>query len=174
QESVRRKVMREMLSIGYPDNYILLDSIRILRQEVADILGYQNYAQLSLEPMLVNKVSKLEELFEKTAHITREAIKRDEMALLTLKQNAYPGSSLQLWDVAHYSEKLMMQDYGFDSRQLREYFPYSQVEKGVLDTYSRMFQIEFVPKETVLWTEDTKAFEVYQDEKFLGRVYLDM
>lgn len=174
QASVRKKVMREMMSMGYPDNYIILDSIRIFRQDVADLLGYQNYAQLSLEPMLISELDMLEELFENTAQITREAIKKDEQALLAIKQKEYPGSNLQLWDVPYYREKLMMQDYGFDSRQLREYFTYDQVEKGVLETYSRMFDIEFKPVQTLLWTADAKAFEVYQNEKLLGRIYLDM
>lgn len=174
QASVRKKVMREMMSMGYPDNYIILDSIRIFRQDVADLLGYQNYAQLSLEPMLISELDMLEELFENTAQITREAIKKDEQALLAIKQKEYPGSNLQLWDVPYYREKLMMQDYGFDSRQLREYFTYDQVEKGVLETYSRMFDIEFKSVQTLLWTADAKAFEVYQNEKLLGRIYLDM
>jgi thimet oligopeptidase len=174
QASVRKKVMREMMSMGYPDNYVILDSIRILRQDMAELLGYQNYAQLSLEPMLINQIDKLKELFENTTQITREAIKKDEQALLELKQKDYPNSNLELWDVPYYSEKRMMQDYGFDSRQIREYFPYNQVEKGVLETYSRMFDIEFRPIETQLWAEEAKAFEVYQNEKLLGRVYLDM
>jgi|SRR5690606_29030863 len=136
-ENVRKKVFREMINMGYPENYSLLDSIRNLRSEVAQLLGYNNYASFDLEPMMVNSTEKLDQLLDEVAQITSKGVKEEQQRLLQLKKQLNPKTNqLYIWDVLYYQEKLKMKDYQFDSRVMREYFPYDQVEKGVFEIYT--------------------------------------
>jgi thimet oligopeptidase len=103
-------------------------------------------------------------------------MKDDYAAVLKRRQQDVPGAtSVDAWDSAYYQEKVKASQYNFDSQSVRPYFEYTRVKAGVMDITSRMFGITYRPvPDSVVWHPDVETYDVYEGEKLLGRIYLDM
>ena len=82
---------------------------------------------------------------------------------------------VQPWDSAWLQERVKAEQYGFDAREVRPYFEYRRVKEGVLALAGRLFGVELVPVHgAALWHSDVEAYDVLEQGRSLGRVYLDM
>ena len=117
------------------DNSPLMTKIMALRQELAALLGFENYAELSLTTKMAHKpqdvLDFLNNLIQKAKPIAQQELKKLE---------PLAGHSLQPWDVTFYSEKLQKQLYDLDEEMLRPYFP---VDHVIISTHARYFWIEY-------------------------------
>ena len=77
-------------------------------------------------------------------------------------------------DASYYEEMVCRRDYAFDSAALSEYFEFSSVEHGLLETISELFGIEFREVKVPVWHEEVRCLDVFDGEKPLGRIYLDL
>ncbi len=87
------------------------------------------------------------------------------------------ATQVAAWDSAFYQERVMAEQYGFDSQAMRAYFEYARVKQGVLDITGRMFGIRYQKVEDApLWHPDVEAYDVHErdGDALLGRIYLDM
>jgi thimet oligopeptidase len=82
---------------------------------------------------------------------------------------------MTLSDSGYWNEQYRRSAYDFDSQSVRPYFPYTQVEAGILKTASRLFHLEFRPAtDAVVWDPSVHAYDVYDGGQKAGRIYLDM
>ena len=82
---------------------------------------------------------------------------------------------MTLSDSSYWNEQYRRSAYDFDSQSVRPYFPYLQVEAGILKTASRLFHLEFRPAtDAVVWDPSVHAYDVYDGGQKAGRIYLDM
>ena len=189
---LRRKMYLAYNDRGYPANkQVLLDLLKG-REEMASLLGFRSWADLATVDQMMGSAEKMRGFLNEVELAARGTAKA-EFAELTkfVGERDAAALPLTLSDARFWEEQFRRTRYDFDSQSVRPYFPYEQVEAGVLAIAGRLFQVKFVLNERVkVWGEGVKAFDVVDaipptlaDDKALGeegaptivgRIYLDM
>jgi oligopeptidase A len=185
-EHSRRRDLREQLyrafitraSSGAEDNTPLLGSILSLRQEQAQLLSYNSFAELSLASKMAPDVATVERFLEELRQASFTAARQDleDLRNCARAAGATEAENLCHWDLAFWAERLREQRYNFNDEELRPYFPLPRVLDGLFALVQRLFgiQIRPAPGETAAWHEDVRFFRVYDDqERPIAAFYLD-
>jgi len=147
-----------------------------IRREIAQLLGYKNYAQYVLKhrmagsaPGVYKLLYKLIDAYKPTAREEVEAIRQ------TARKSEGRTFKLMPWDVAFYAHKLQMEKYKIDSEMLRPYFELSKVTEGVFGLANRLYGITFREnKDIPTYHPDVVAYEVFdRDGQYLAVLYAD-
>lgn len=147
-----------------------------LRREIAQLLGYETYADYVLKHRMASNVTNVYKLLNDLIEAYRPtAVKEvDE-----IKQNAnnMEGGSIELapWDFSYYSHKLQMEKYNLDAEMLRPYFELSKVINGVFGLANKLYGITFKEnKDIPVYHPDVKAYDVFdEDGSYLAVFYAD-
>jgi len=159
---------------GKNDNGPVMNEILALRQELAKLLGFGNYAELSL-------ASKMAESTEQVLSFLRDLGMRGkpfaEQDLRELQAFASEQgcNELQSWDVGYYSEKLREQRYSISQEILRAYFPIDKVLTGLFAIVEKLYGIQI--KELTgfdTWHPDVRLFEITENGQHVGRFFFDL
>jgi len=154
------------------DNTKIMEDILSLRHDMAELLGYENYAEYSLQTKMA-KTSK--EVIEFLTDLV-EAVK--PKAQLELEElNDYAGFSILPWDVSFYSEKLNHERYNIQQESFRPYFKTESVVTGLFKLVSKLYQISIIKRTvpTDVWHKTVECFEIYdKDHILLGIFYCDL
>ena len=158
-------------SAGKFDNGPIMADILRLRREAARILGFDNYAELSLETKMAASVDEVRGFLEDLAQRSRNAAERELDAV-----REFAGQPLEAWDIAYWSERVREHDYQVSDEALRPYFPAERVMAGLFDTTARLFGIRIVPGgEVDTWHPDVQFFRIENsDGTLLGHLYTDI
>lgn len=148
------------------ENLPILDRVLVLRKEKAALLGYATWAQYVLETRMA-KDPQAVFAFVEGLHASLKPKAKEEFA--QYGQETIPAS-----DAMYYEELVQRREYAFDSAALSEYFEFSSVERGLLDTMSHVFGIEFRETNAPAWHEEVRCLDVLDAGKPLGRIYLDL
>ena len=151
------------------DNKAVMNDILSLRQELAKILGFNNYAELSIEAKMVESTQQVIDFLEELVEFSKPQAQQE---LEELK--AFSGIELMPWDLTYYAEKLKEQKYGFKKSDLTPYFPEQQVLDGLFDTIENLYQIKINILEEVSYHADVKVLEINNTDGLVGRIYLDV
>jgi Zn-dependent oligopeptidase len=174
-DSAREKLLTIYFNRAYPDNKEILESLLAKRYELAQLIGYKNYAELITADKMVGSPEKVETFLTELTGYTEEGQKRDNAVLLARLQREVPDATeLKRWQISYISEKVRQELYDVDSKVIREYFTYNQTRDGILNLVQDLFQVSIRPWETNTWHEDVEAYELYDGDTLLGRFYLDM
>ena len=147
-----------------------------LRREVAQLLGYDTYADYVLKKRMASNVQNVYSLlYDLIDAYKPTAIKeRDE---LRAKAKKMEGDDFQMmpWDTAFYAHKLQLEKYNIDSEMLRPYLELSKVINGVFGLANRLYGITFKEnKDIPVYHPDVKAYEVFdKDGSYLAVFYAD-
>ena len=159
---------------GQNDNGPLMLEILALRQELAKLLGFGNYAELSL-------ASKMAETTDQVLHFLRDLGVRGkpfaEQDLRELQAFAFDQgcSDLQSWDVGYYSEKLREQRYSISQEILRAYFPVDKVLSGLFAIVEQLYGIQIEELSGFdSWHPDVRLFEIKENGQHVGRFFFDL
>lgn len=180
RRDLREKVYRAMNSICTHDNENNnFDNVRSLvnmRQHIAHIMGYKNYADFVLERRMAKDVQHVNDLMDKLLSayrpIAQEEVKEIEQMA---RQTEGEDFKLQPWDFSHYAYLLKMQRYNIDSEMLRPYLPLEQVKEGVFSLATRLYGINFEHANDIpVYHPDVVAYRVLDaDGSFLAVLYAD-
>jgi thimet oligopeptidase len=146
------------------------------RHELATLLGYPNWADyVTADKMIVNGRNAAE-FIDKIAAAASRRSNRDYADLLARKRKEEASAAqLQPWDSSYLSDRIKAEQYGVESQQVRPYFQYDNVKKAVLDITGRLFGIRYEKlADAKVWHPTVEAYDVYEGNKRLGRIYLDM
>ncbi len=180
RRDLREKVYRAMNSICTHDNennnFENVRKIVNLRQQMAQVMGYQNFADFVLERRMAQDVQHVTDLMDKLLAAYRPVAVREVKEIEDFaRQQEGEGFVLQPWDFSHYSYLLKMQRYNIDSEMLRPYLPLEQVKEGVFGLATRLYGITFQPaKDIPVYHPDVVAYRVLdKDGTFLAVLYAD-
>ena len=149
---------------GEFDNAPLMEEILALRHELAQLLGFKNYAELSLATKMAHSPEEVMGFLEDLARKSRAQGEKEIAALREYAQAQGLEDELQPWDVAYYAEKLRRERYAYDAESLRPYFPVSKVLQGLFECATRLYGITFRPRYGVdTWHKDVECFDVYDE-----------
>ena len=169
---LREKIYRAYISRastelqeGEFDNEPLIERILELRNEKARLLGFENFAELSLDAKMAPDVDAVEDMLEKLRHASFEAAEGDLEDLQALATEAGETESLMHWDIAFWAERLREKRFSYTDEDLRPYLPLEKVLDGMFALTKKLFGITVreglgVPK----WHDDVRYFEVLDDE----------
>ncbi|HET8542152.1 MAG TPA: M3 family metallopeptidase [Anaeromyxobacter sp.] len=175
-ERAREALWRLYRLRGHPRNLDVLGRMLARRAELARVLGYPSWAAYVTEDKMIGSAEAAAAFVEKIARAAEARMRRDHAQLLARKRAEAPGAErVEPWDSAYLQERVKAEQYGFDSQSVRPYFEYRRVKDGVLDVTARLFGITFREVEaTPRWHPDVEVHDVYEGERLLGRIHLDM
>ncbi len=159
---------------GEWDNGPVMVEILQLRAELAEILAYANYAEVSLAPKMAESpdqvIAFLRELAEKS--LPRARAEFDELKNFAASKGC---DNLQAWDVPFYSEQLRTERYAISQEELKPYFPVDTVQDGLFKVVGQLFGISFERDSTAaLWHEDARCYRLQRDGEHIATVYTDL
>jgi oligopeptidase A len=156
---------------GSWDNTPLLEEILALRHESAQLLGYDNYAALSLATKMAATPDEVIAFLHNLAHKSRSVAQREFDEL-----EAYAGRALNAWDVAFYAERLKREQFQLSAEELRPYFPLPRVLEGLFKVVKTLYAVDIGRAETPkVWHTDVGCFEIRGSSgEVLGSILTDL
>ncbi|WP_410473757.1 oligopeptidase A [Guyparkeria sp. TX1] len=161
---------------GQWDNGPVMDRILEIRHELAQLLGFDNYAQRSLETKMAGNPAEVLEFLQELAQQAVPKARQELADLQAFAEEVGGPESLQPWDLAFYGEKLREARFAISQEQLKPYFPAGRVVEGLFTVVGRLFGIQVRERDDVpTWHPDVRFFEIEDREgKPRGRFYLDL
>jgi oligopeptidase A len=155
---------------GRFDNGPVMSRILALRHEAASLLGFDNFAELSLATKMARTVPEVLGFLGDLARAYRPAAKKEFNVL-----ENYAGRSLSSWDVTYFSDKMRREQMAVSEEALRPWFPLPRVLNGFFALVERLYGIRFVPRTDVaVWHPDAQYLDVlHADGTPLGGLYTD-
>jgi oligopeptidase A len=159
------------------DNRPLVRRILELRRRKANLLGYPDFAALTLEDRMARSPARVREFLEDLRRRTEGRFREENAELEAFRREREgPGAPpIEPWDLAYYAEKLRAARYGFDEEMLRPYFPLEQVVAGMFRLAERLFAVRIQPEDNApVWDPQVRCYLVRdQDGTLLGAFYTD-
>ena len=147
-----------------------------LRREIAQLLGYDTYADYVLKHRMAANVANVYRLLDDLLEAYKPAALEEQKALEeTARRLDGDDMTVEPWDAAYYSHKLKMEQYDLDAEMLRPYFLLSNVIDGVFGLANRLYGITFKENSAIpVYHKDVKAYEVFDaDGSYLAVLYAD-
>jgi oligopeptidase A len=185
QHSQRRDLREQMYKAyvsraasGEYNNLPNIDRLLALRQEMSRILGYPNYAELSLASKMAPNVAAVEHLLESLRSASFDAAKQDleDLRSFAITQGAAEANDLKHWDIAYWSERLREAKFDLNAEELRPYFPLEQVLTGLFNLAHQLFDVTITSADGVapIWHPDVRYFQVANEQQEpIAYFYLD-
>jgi oligopeptidase A len=189
RRDLREQVYKAQVSraaVGEYNNLENIDRTLELRREMSNILGFANFAELSLASKMAPNVAAVENLLESLRGASFEAAKQDladlrafalaESLQRRITQNAAEANDLKHWDLAFWSERLREAKFDFNAEELRPYFPLEQVLSGLFNLAHKLFGITITAADgqAPVWHPDVRYFQVANEQQQpIAYFYLD-
>ncbi len=178
---LREQVYKALVSraaAGDYNNLENIDRILELRREKSNILGFDNFAELSLASKMAPNVAAVENLLESLRSASFEAAKQDleDLRAFAISKDAPEANDLQHWDMAFWSERLREAKFDFNAEELRPYFPLEQVLSGLFNLAHQLFGVKITAADgqAPIWNPDVRYFQVANEQNSpIAYFYLD-
>ncbi len=159
---------------AWPANDEVLRQIFTLRQELAQLTGYENYAALQFADRMLDTTQKVEDFIAQTEAAARPVAQGDYTQLLAMLQELRPGSeTIEPHQLGWLGPKVQQANYNYDPQEARQYFQHDNVRDGIFDLTQRLFGVEVQPWDTPVWHEDVEPYQLVENGTVMGRFYLD-
>ncbi len=158
------------------NNLPLVPRIVNLRRQIANMLGYETFADFVLEKRMAEDQQHVYSLLNSLLEAYLPTARREVEEITALARETEGADyELQPWDFAYYSHKLKVRRYNLDEEMLRPYFELSQVKKGVFGLASRLYGISFHRRADIqVYHPEVEVWEVKdKDGSHLGILYTD-
>jgi oligopeptidase A len=156
------------------DNTQNIIDILKLRDEEAKILGYKNFAEVSLVPKMATSPEQVISFLEDLAARARTFAENDLAELREFARTELGIDQLQAWDMTYASEKLREKRYAFSEQEVKLYFPEDKVVGGLFRLIQNMFGVEISLDHSPVWHADVKFFRIEKKGSLIGQFYLDL
>ncbi|MFQ1788633.1 oligopeptidase A [Aeromonas veronii] len=161
---------------GKWDNSAIMSELLTLRRELAQLLGFANYAELSLATKMADKTEQVVSFLTDLAAKSLPQGKAELEEICAFAAEQHGQSELAAWDLAYYAEKLKQHKFSISDEQLRPYFPASKVVKGLFEVVKRVFGMKVRERLGIdTWHPDVRFYDIFDaDDELRGSFYLDL
>jgi oligopeptidase A len=178
---LRRRLHRAFVTraseLGKPewDNTDLIVRILKLRREAANLLGYRNFAEVSLVAKMAESPEAVLAFLRDLAARGRPYAERDMRELAAFARTELGLDRLAAWDIAYASERLREAQYSFSEQEVKRYFPENGVLAGMFRVVETIFGVRIRESRAAAWHPSVRFFDV-RDAKdaIVGQFYLDL
>jgi oligopeptidase A len=156
------------------DNTPVIAQILKLRHEAAHLLGFDNYAELSIATKMADSAQHVETFLKDLAARAKPFALRDKIEL-----DEYAAklgiTDMQAWDVSYVSEKLREDKYAFSDQEVKQYFPEHKVLAGLFKVVETIFGIHVARSDAPVWHEAASFYDIKDGKgELIGQFYLDL
>jgi oligopeptidase A len=155
------------------DNSPVMTELLTLRQEEAQLLGYANYAEVSLASKMARTPAEVMAFLRDLAARARGSAEADLVELREFAARELGMNDLQSWDIAYASEKLKEARYAFSDQEVKAYFPLPKVLQGLFGIIETLFEVAIRPAEAPVWNESVRFYRIERAGHLVGEFYLD-
>ncbi|MFM8510990.1 MAG: M3 family metallopeptidase, partial [Betaproteobacteria bacterium] len=155
------------------DNSGLMQELLSLRQEEARLLGFANYAQVSLAPKMAQSPQEVLHFLRDLAGHARPYAQQDMAELREFAARHLDLHDLQAWDQAYVSERLKEARYAFSEQDVKRYFTEDRVLSGLFKIIETVFEVAIRPDHAPVWHEHVRFYAVQRDGQTIAQFYLD-
>ncbi len=156
------------------DNSQIMSELLKLKQTKAKLLGFDNYAQLSLESKMAESPQQVIEFLTDLAKRSKPQAELEFRALENYAKEANI-ENIEAWDIAYFSEKLKQEKYQVSQSQLRPYFVVDKVIEGLFGLTQYLYDVTFEPiKKTATWHDDVIHYAIKRNGEIMAEFYLDL
>lgn len=157
------------------DNTPLITEIVSLRREIAQLLGFGNFAEYSLEAKMAETPAQVLEFLRELAVRAKPYAQRDLKELQDFARRELGMKELSAWDYAYVSEKLRVARYSFSENEVKQYFPETTVLPGMFKVVETLYGLTITPAEAPQWHDDVRFFAIRdRGGALVGQFYLDL
>jgi oligopeptidase A len=157
------------------NNSELINETLSLRHELAQLLGFDNYAERSLATKMAEDCDQVIGFLSDLAAKSLPVAKRDYAELEAFAEKEYAVKQLNAWDLTYYSEKLRQAVYAISQEELRSYFPAETVTAGMFAVVKRLYNIDVIEEQGVdIWQTDVRYFRIEKNGQEIASFYLDI
>ncbi|WP_243060459.1 M3 family metallopeptidase [Nocardioides sp. SR21] len=173
---VRRDITVAFLDRGWPENEARLQELFALRHELANHVGYADWASYDAAVKMIGKGPAIPEFIDRITQAADEPMRRDLAVLLERYRRDVPAAAaIDTADSLYYEELVRRERHEVDAQEVRRYFDFTRVRQGLLEVTSRLFGVEYVPvSDAPVWHEDVTSYDVVRDGERIGRIHLDL
>lgn len=168
REYAQDRALREELTAAYndlawPENEPVLAELLEVRQELASLLGYTDWADYETETRMIGRGAAIPEFLARVAEVARDAGAAEYGLLLErLRRDRPDAEAVTTADFAYLLGVLKREEYAVDAQQVRSYFAFDGVLEGLLAVTGRLFELEYRPVRAPAWHEDVRAYDVHR------------
>ena len=161
---------------GKWDNSAIMTELLTLRRELARLLGFANYAELSLATKMADKPEQVVDFLTDLAAKSLPQGKAELEEIRAFAAEQHGQDELAAWDLAYYAEKLKQHKFSVSDEQLRPYFPAGRVVKGLFEVVKRVFGMKVRERLGIdTWHPDVRFYDIFDaDDELRGSFYLDL
>ncbi|HXA46789.1 MAG TPA: M3 family metallopeptidase [Burkholderiaceae bacterium] len=149
-----------------------------LRDEEAKLLGYQNFAEVSLVAKMAETPAQVISFMEDLATRARPFAEKDLSELQAFAKENLGIDKLEAWDTTYASEKLREQRYAFSEQDVKQYFPEPIVMAGLFRVIETLYEVKIKPDTATVWHPDIKFFRIEKYgnsvDQLVGQFYVDL
>lgn len=174
-DELRLELYKQFRLRGYPDNKEVLENLLAKRYELANLVGFDNYAQYVTSDKMIGSAENAAEFIDRINDIAKPRAAADyDVLLQRLRQNDPDASVVGDWQKTYLEELIKNEVYQLDSQEIRQYFSYDKVRDGIFGLVEEMFSVEIEPWETEAWHSSVETWQIFDDGELVGQFYLDM
>ena len=158
------------------DNSLIMQQILALRHEKAQLLGFNNYAELSLATKMADKPEDVLDFLENLADRSWRHARKDLADLNEFAKKHYGVNELHSWDLSYYSEKMRQHFYQLSQEEVKAYFPITRVIPGLFAVVEKLYGLQINEiTDFDNWHPDVRFFEIHDESGELrGQFYFDL
>jgi oligopeptidase A len=175
RETLYRANVTRASEFGKPelDNTGVMRELLKLRQEEAALLGYKNFAEVSLVPKMANSPQQVIDFLRDLARRARPYAERDLKEVREFARDELGLPDLQSWDLTYASEKLKEARYAFSDQEVKQYFTEPKVLDGLFRIIETLFEVSIKPDTAPVWHPSVRFFRIERAGQLIGQFYLD-
>ncbi|HET6829633.1 MAG TPA: M3 family metallopeptidase, partial [Ramlibacter sp.] len=155
------------------DNTALIREILALRQEEARLLGYRNFAEVSLVPKMAESPEQVIRFLRDLATRARPHAEKDLADMRAFASQRLGMSDPQAWDWSYIAEKLKEERYAFSEQEVKQYFTAPKVLAGLFKIIETLFEVEIRRDHAPVWHPSVEFYRIERAGRLVGQFYLD-
>ena len=156
------------------DNTPLINKLLVLHAEEAKLLGYANYAEISLVPKMAQSPAQVAAFLRDLGAKARPFAEKDVAELRAFAKTELNLAQLEAWDMAYASEKLRQARYAFSDEEVKQYFPEPKVLAGLFRVIESIFSVKLEADSAPVWHPTVGFFRIVKNGELIGQFYLDL
>jgi oligopeptidase A len=157
------------------DNTAVIQRLLELRREEAVLLGYRNFAEVSLVAKMAQSPDEVLRFLRDLAGRARPFAQRDYAEVAEFARTALGIADFAPWDIAYASEKLKAARYAFSEQDVKQYFPEDRVLAGLWRVVETIYGVAIEPAQAATWHPSVRFFRIRDRHgELVGEFYLDL
>ena len=161
---------------GHYNNLPLIEELTKVRKEMAQLVGYENFAAFSLDVKMAKNIENVNKMFKELENATKPFGQKDLDAITELAKENGQTEPIQQWDVAYWAERLREKTFNLTDDIIRPYFQYERVRDALFELSNRLFGITITPskEDAQVWDKDVFFYDVADESgEVIAHFYLD-